>query len=94
LSLKSNALLNIESGKALADALKGNSVLTELDVSANYNLLNADSRDGPGFAQELAVGIKDNGALSKLDVRDNNIPCAEKALLQGACDANGVSLGL
>jgi hypothetical protein len=37
LSLKSNALLNIESGKALAHALKGNSVLTELDVSANYD---------------------------------------------------------
>jgi hypothetical protein len=41
-------------------------VLTELDVSANYDSHYANSRDGPGFAHELAVGIKDNGALSKL----------------------------
>jgi hypothetical protein len=73
LSLKSNALLNIESGKALADALKGNSVLTELDVSANYDPHDASSSDGPGFAQELAVGIKDNGALTLLNISDNKI---------------------
>jgi hypothetical protein len=32
------------------------------------------------------------GALSELDANNNNIPPAAKALLQGACDANGVSL--
>jgi hypothetical protein len=74
LSLKSNALLNIESGKALAHALKGNLVLTELDVSANYDLHNANSRDGPGFAQELAVGIKDNGALSTVTIYKFPLP--------------------
>jgi hypothetical protein len=66
LSLKKNDLLNKESGKAIADALKGNSVLTELDVSSNFNRRNRSSQDGSEFAQELAAGIKDNGALSKL----------------------------
>jgi hypothetical protein len=87
LSLKSNALLNIESGKTLAHALKGNSVLTELDVSANYDPQNANSRDGPGFAQELAVGIKDNGTLTKFDISNNSLYAAGgKALAEGLKD--------
>jgi hypothetical protein len=61
--LKNNRLLTKEAGKALAQALAGNSVLTELDVSCQAGYI---GDDGPGFAQELAVGIKDNGALSKL----------------------------
>jgi hypothetical protein len=76
LSLKSNALCNIESGKALTDALKGNLVLTELDVSANYDVYNTDSRDGPGFAQELAGGIKDNGAMTSLNLSGNELGAA------------------
>jgi hypothetical protein len=64
LSLKSNDLLNKESGKILADALKGNSILTELDISSNYCHYNSSSKDRPGFAQELAVGIRDSGAMS------------------------------
>jgi hypothetical protein len=63
LNLASNAILSKESGRALADALKTNSVLTELDVSDNQD--KSGSLDGAGFAKELAVGIKDNGALSK-----------------------------
>jgi hypothetical protein len=42
----------------------------------------------------LADAIPSMGALSKLDVRDNHIPPAEEVLLQGACDAKGVSLRL
>jgi hypothetical protein len=40
----------------------------------------------------IANAIPDMGALSELDARDNRIPPAEKALLQCACDAKGVSL--
>ena len=43
--------------------LAANTVLKELDLSDN---LGPGARDGAGFAQELAVGIRDNGALSKL----------------------------
>jgi hypothetical protein len=63
LSLKANMLATKEAGKVLAGMLKGNSVLKELDLSSNAGFY---GEDGPGFAQELAVGIKDNGALSKL----------------------------
>jgi hypothetical protein len=59
--------------------LAANTVLKELDVSSN-NWSECGPRregDGPGFVKELAVGISDNGALSKLVMRQNNIHGAE-----------------
>jgi hypothetical protein len=73
LSLKSNGLLNKKSGEALAGVLKANSVLTELDISSNYDEYNGTSQDGAGFAQALAVGLIDNGALSSVNVLFNTI---------------------
>jgi Leucine-rich repeat (LRR) protein len=60
LSLKKNNLCNQEAGKALSEMLAVNTVLKELDVSENTYY----KCDSAGFAQELAVGISDNGALS------------------------------
>jgi Ran GTPase-activating protein (RanGAP) involved in mRNA processing and transport len=73
LLMANNGILNKESGKALADALKVNSVLKELDVSSNYRPFNDNSKDGPGFAQELAVGVGANGALTSLNMSNNNL---------------------
>jgi Ran GTPase-activating protein (RanGAP) involved in mRNA processing and transport len=66
LSLKDNRLLTAEAGRILSDMVATNTVLKELDLSSNnwqdgYGRLQGD---GPGFARELAVGIRDNGALS------------------------------
>jgi Ran GTPase-activating protein (RanGAP) involved in mRNA processing and transport len=75
LSLKDNALCTKEAGKALAAVLAGNSVLKELDLSNNSFYNSRDDRsDGPGFAQELAIGIRDNGAMTSLHVGMNHIP--------------------
>jgi Ran GTPase-activating protein (RanGAP) involved in mRNA processing and transport len=68
LSLKNNMLATKEAGKALAQALASNSTLKELDVSDNW-----EGGDGPGFAQELAVGIKDNGAMTSLNLSYNGL---------------------
>ena len=83
-------MANKESGKALAEALKHNSVLTALDVSNNTPYTN---NDGPGFAQELAIGIKDNGALTKLNISYNSIEQGE-ALRQiiEYCYTKGIKL--
>jgi Ran GTPase-activating protein (RanGAP) involved in mRNA processing and transport len=94
LSLKSNGLLNKESGRALADALKANSILTELDVSSNYDQYNTSSQDGPGFAQELAVGIRDNGALIKLDISNNDIGAEQNGSLKRICVASSIDLAM
>jgi Leucine-rich repeat (LRR) protein len=85
LSLKSNRLATKEGGKALAQALANNSTLKELDVSSNvWEVRGKLKGDGPGFAQELAIGIKDNRALSVLSLMDNRLATKEvgKALAE------------
>jgi hypothetical protein len=44
-----------------------------LDVSNNRDVHNYGSQDGAGFAQELAVGIKDNGAITRLNISNNQL---------------------
>jgi Ran GTPase-activating protein (RanGAP) involved in mRNA processing and transport len=77
LNLAGNEILSKESGRALADALKTNSVLTELDVSDNQDKyidgIIKGTLDGAGFAKELVVGIKDNRAMTSLNLADNGI---------------------
>jgi Ran GTPase-activating protein (RanGAP) involved in mRNA processing and transport len=74
LSLKKNSLSNKEAGKALAQALAGNTTLRELDVSDNQSPTgDFSARDGPGFAHELAVGIRDNGTLTSLNLSSNDL---------------------
>jgi hypothetical protein len=75
LSLKSNNIATKEAGKALAQALAANSTLKELDVSSNMweDEYGHKRGDGPGFARELAVGIKDNGTLLSLNLASNYI---------------------
>jgi hypothetical protein len=63
LSLKKNALGTKEAGKVLGQMLKENSVLKELDLSDNRYYSGGYKTD-PEFAEELAAGIKDNGAIS------------------------------
>jgi Ran GTPase-activating protein (RanGAP) involved in mRNA processing and transport len=72
LILSQNGIIKREVGTVLADILKANTVLTNLDISycADYTA----GPDSAGFARELAVGIKDNKALTSLHVGKNNIP--------------------
>jgi hypothetical protein len=72
LFLKSNGLLNKDSGKALAGALIANSVLTELDISNNFDQLNKCSQDGAGFAQALVIGLID-GTMTSLNLSSNDL---------------------
>ena len=66
-------MLTKAAGKALAEALVANSVLTELDLSSNF-YGDGVSVFGPGFAQELAAGLNANGAMTSLHIGNNNIP--------------------
>jgi Ran GTPase-activating protein (RanGAP) involved in mRNA processing and transport len=88
LSLKSNALLTKEAGEILGDMLKGNTVLTELDLSDSGNGLESWDKDGPGFAQALAVGLIHNGALKKFDMSLNKIRAGGTAAIADALKGN------
>jgi hypothetical protein len=73
LNMSKNGLLSKEGGTVLGEMLKGNTLLKELDVSSSGESMPFSKKDGPGFAKELAVGISDNGALTSLDISDNNL---------------------
>jgi hypothetical protein len=94
LNLASNAILSKESGRALAGALKTNSVLTELDVSDNQDKYGDGSTkgslDGAGFVKELAVGIKGNGTMTRLDISDNMV-CGLYSDGSGTYNGTGVA---
>jgi hypothetical protein len=73
LDMSKNGLLTKEGGEILGKMLKTNSVLKDLNVSQSGWGLSGSKQDGPGFAQKLAVGIKDNGALTFLDLSSNSL---------------------
>ena len=70
--------------QALSDMLKGNTVLTDLDMSENY----MDDTDAKIFSE----GISDNGALIKLNIRNNQIGADQERDLRRICVAGGIEL--
>jgi hypothetical protein len=84
LSLRKNRLRTEEGGAILAQMLKRNSTLTELDVSENGLYSDNSGGDGPAFAKGISEGLADNGAMTKLDARDNDIDDEGKRALQQA----------
>jgi hypothetical protein len=69
----SNCEFKAEGGKALAAGLKGNQVITELNISENDLGLNSDySADTSGIVA-IADAIPDMGALSVLNLASNNL---------------------
>jgi hypothetical protein len=89
LSLKDNDLGTKAAGKVLGEMLRVNSVLKELDLSSNKPYRGGDPA---GFAQELALGIKDNRALIKLDISSNHIGAEQEENLQRICSAGSIQL--
>jgi Ran GTPase-activating protein (RanGAP) involved in mRNA processing and transport len=83
LSLKSNSL-QAAGGKALAEGLKGNQVITELDISSNNLGLNSDYGADTSGIIALADVIPDMGALSVLSLKSNGLGVGSgKALAEG-----------
>jgi hypothetical protein len=61
-----NNIHGAEAGKAFADMLAQNTVLKELDLSHQYTGSGGGGNSlDAAFAKEFAVGISDNGSLSK-----------------------------
>jgi Ran GTPase-activating protein (RanGAP) involved in mRNA processing and transport len=77
LLIRNNRMATEEAGKAIAEALTQNSVLKELDLSGNSwddtRRTGGTKGDGPGFATALADGIKNNGAMTSLNISNNSV---------------------
>jgi hypothetical protein len=83
LSLKSNNL-HAAGGKALAEGLKGNQVITELDISSNNLAQNSNYGADTSGIIALADAIPDMRALSVLSLKSNKLSAAGgKALAEG-----------
>ena len=92
----SNNLLRAEGTKAVAEALKGNMSMTELNISSNN--MSADSQGNPGKdmsgVMDIANAIPTMGALTNLDMSNNKIPQDQQANLKGICTSKGINLRL
>ena len=74
LILKGNQFANREAGAALGSMLKTCASLTALDVSENYYFDVSLQCDGPGFASEIASGLRAaKGSLSSANLLGNDI---------------------
>jgi hypothetical protein len=93
LSLKSNKL-HADGGKALAEGLKGNTVITELDISSNNLSEDADCEPDMSGVIALANIIPDMRSLIKLNTNYNRIPSEQKGKIQRICTAGGIKLSV
>ena len=87
LNIRNNSM-GKEGSEAIAEALRANKVMKNLDMSRN----NA----GAKCAQILADGVIANGALASLDISNNSITHDQQMALQlkRICDSKGIDLVL
>jgi hypothetical protein len=86
----SNCNLRAEGGKALAVGLKGNHVMTELNVAGNLLGIKADGSDDTSGIIAIADAIPDMGALTKFDISNNTILAEGGKALAEALKGNQV----
>ena len=69
----SSNVLCAEGGKAIAEALKNNQVMTDLNIASNY--LSEDSDDKPDMSGVIAISnaIPTMGALTSLNISSNSL---------------------
>jgi hypothetical protein len=86
--------LHAKGGVVLAEALNGNQVMIELDISDNS--LAEDEMGEPDMSGVIALAsvISGMGALAKLGLSSNYIPPEQQGELQRVCAASGIDLAI
>jgi hypothetical protein len=92
LVLRDNKLATAEAGEALGEALKGNTVLKELDISSNSWSEHAwDAQPhGLGFAEGISKGLACNRALTKLTFGDKQVVTMTTEVTEANFSAKGL----
>jgi hypothetical protein len=80
--------------KALAAELKGNQMITELNISSNTLGKNSGYGDDTSGVIAIADAIPDMGALNKLNISNNSIKAEQKEDLQRICLCSGIDLAM
>jgi hypothetical protein len=74
LNMSKNHIKGAEAGKALGDALAGNTVLKEMDLSGERYSPNMDI----GFVKAFTPGLSDSEALLSLNISKNKLTQGEQ----------------
>jgi hypothetical protein len=86
----SDCKLSAEGGGALAAVLKGNQLITKLNISSNALGMNYDSEYDESGVIAVVNAICDNGALSLLNVASNVLCAGGTKLLAEALKGNQI----
>ena len=89
----SNNALYSAGAKALAGALKGNTVMTELNIATNG--MGKTSKYGDADmsgVSAIADAIPTMGALASLDLSQNRIPAEEMGPIERLCESKQIAL--
>ena len=78
--------LGDEGVSVLCEALKTNTTLENLDITAD---LFGSDKIGPSGAKIIAEMLVVNTSLTSLDLRINGLDDASKAMIRTACEAKG-----
>jgi hypothetical protein len=84
--------LGAEGTKQLAKALENNQIMTALSISSNGMTWDGEKHGDVSGVAALADVIPGMGALSKLDINNNNIPTEQMEELKTQCALKGVVL--
>jgi hypothetical protein len=84
LDMSENDFEGAAAGKAIGDMLTGNGTLKDLNLSSCY--IDAYA------AQGISTGLAANEALSKLDLRQNDLPVQSRQEICTLCKSKGISL--
>jgi hypothetical protein len=85
----SNGLKGAEAGKALGDAIAANTSLKLLDISGGQDDF---QRCDVEFVQTFSVGLRDNGALTSLNLSSNGIGAHRDSQRQWIVTPEGMSV--
>jgi hypothetical protein len=88
----SSSDIRAKGGKALAAVLKGNQVITELNICDNKLGYNSAGNGDTSGVIAIADAIPDMRALIKLDISTNYIGAKQQRDLQRICVAGGIEL--
>ena len=89
----SNNDIRSDGGKALANALKDNLVMAELNIASNkLGYRYSSSTFDMSGASAIANVIPTMGALSTLDISRNSIPDEQQANLKSICNSKNINL--
>jgi hypothetical protein len=80
--------------KLLAEALKGNQIITELDISSNNATWDGERHGEMSGVIALADVIPGMGALLKLDISSNSIPENKMEGPECTCAAGSIQLSV